>query len=273
MDGRDFLSSSNDFKTARFIPGRGVAEAELLGEVTQGLRIFLKGAGEFDDAGYFIDGSNITTIISRHHLTKGELFSMLSLRDDELLKQMDFFDDMMYEMASEFNAVHYAGFGMGDYEDKTGMAFFNLITNKYGAFGKLGVDQAVFEDPTRVSSGSGDGFGKSFGIGDGSDALEVARLKQAKIFMNGIADFNDLYRGFVAELGAFGQRSMNSLSTQDYVVEQVDIQRKSIMGVNSSEEMLSLVELNNNFNKSSQYISTLFQVIDKIISGVGRVGQ
>ena len=44
------------------------------------------------------------------------------------------------------------------------------------------------------------------------------------------------------------------------------------MGVNSNEEMLNIVEMTQNFNKASQYIATLMQVIDKIITGVGRVG-
>jgi flagellar hook-associated protein 1 FlgK len=270
MDGRRFLSSSNDFMEARFIPNGGIAKADELEEVVTGIRVSLKGSGEIDSNGDLVPGSNITTIIVQHHLSKGEIFANLTLRDDVLLSQMDTFDDIMYKLASEFNAVHYAGFGAGGYANISGLAFFQQINNKYGAFGKLAMDEAAMQDENRLAASSGDGYGQS--MGDGMNALEISRLKQAKLFMKGIADFNALYTDFVADLGAFGERAMTALETQDYIVEQVEIQRSSIMGVNSSEEMLNLVEMNNEFNKSSQYISTLFQVIDKIINGVGRVG-
>ncbi|MDR3321902.1 MAG: flagellar hook-associated protein FlgK [Synergistaceae bacterium] len=273
LDGKRYLSSSNSFLEARYIPENGIAKAEAFQEAIQGVRIFLNGDGERDrDTGELIPGSNITTILVRHHLTSGEIFANLKLRDDVILSQMDFFDDMVYKLATEFNATHYAGYGLGDYENITGMAFFSQITNKYGAFGQLAVDEAAFFDQSRIASQSGDGNGNPMGTGDWSNALELARLQQAKLFMGGMSSFNDMYLDFIAELGALGSRAMTSLETQDYILEQVNTQRESIMGVNSSEEMLHLVELNNDFNKSSQFISTLFQVIDQIISGVGRVG-
>jgi flagellar hook-associated protein 1 FlgK len=270
VDGKRFLSASNAFKEARFVPEHGIAAADALQEALTGVRISINGAGELDALGNLIPGSNVTTIIARHHLKSGEIFAALNLRDDTLLSQMDSFDDIMYKLATEFNASHYAGYGTDGYAEITGMRFFGVITNKYGAFGGLDIDEDIFFNASRVAVSTGDGNGKA--MGDGMNALALAQLKQAKLFMGGTADFNNLYRDFVANLGALGERSMASLNAQDYIIEQVNVRRESVMGVNSSEEMLSLVELNNQFNKSSQYISTLFQVIDKIISGVGRVG-
>ena len=93
-----------------------------------------------------------------------------------------------------------------------------------------------------------------------------------KLFHNGIASFDDLYAGFDAELGAFGQLAKTSLKTEDYVVEQLGLQRESVMGVNADEEMLRLVEMNQGYNYASQYVSTLIVVLNQIITGVGRVG-
>ena len=60
---------------------------------------------------------------------------------------------------------------------------------------------------------------------------------------------------------------------QGHLVEQITSRRTSVMGVNTNEELLNLTRWNQEFNASSQYISKLFDVIDQIISGVGRVGQ
>ena len=261
MDGEEYLSAVNDFKDARRVSKVGEARADTLTEFSPGIRASLQGVGT-------------TTITVRHPLTEGTIFATIKLRDDVLLSQMDLFDDMMYKLATEFNAIHYAGYGaMGSKnENVTGMAFFEQITGSYGAFGKLAVDDLIDKDPSRIAAASGNGSGNTLGKSDGTNALSMAQLKQAKLFMSGIADFGDLYKHFVAEMGSFGSRAQTMLKDTNYIVEQIGIERSKIMGVNSDEEMLNLVELNQQFNSSSQYISTLFQVIDQIISGVGRVG-
>jgi flagellar hook-associated protein 1 FlgK len=264
MDGGKYLSSTNDFKSARYIVPAGESTADEMSDIYPGIRVFLKGEGE-------------TTIIVRHHLTKGEIFANLKLRDDVLLSQTDTFDEMMYQLATQFNALHYSGYGTNDgsgegYGNVTGMAFFDAITGSYGAFGKLQMDELAMLDQRRLASASGGGLGESLGSMDGTNALSLAKLKQAKLFMGDMADFNAVYTDFVARIGAFGKSAASALKTQDYVVEQIGVERNAVMGVNTSEEMLSLVEMNQNFNYASQYISTMFQVIDQIISGIGRVG-
>ena len=256
---REFLSSSNEFKDARRIADVGNAPADALSEFLTGVRIDVNGVGH-------------TTILVRHHLTQGAIFASIKLRDDVLLSQMDVFDDMMYRLATEFNAIHYAGYGSGEYADKTGMGFFERITNRYGAFGKLSVEHDIAFDTNRLATGSGDGRGRSLGPADGTNALSMARLKQAKLFNNGIANFDDLYAGFSATLGAYGQLAKTSFDSESYVVEQLGLQRESISGVNSDEEMLRLVEFNQGYNYASQYIATLIGVLNQIINGVGRVG-
>ena len=258
-DGSEFISVSNEFSEARRVAAVGNAPADTAEEVIKGVRMDLNGTGH-------------TTILVRHHLTQGAIFASLQLRDDILLGQTDVFDDMTYKLATEFNAIHYAGYGTGDYADMTGMAFFERITGQYGAFGQLKMDDELNYDESRFAAATGDGAGRSLGESDGTNALSIARLKQAKLFHNGTANFDDLYAGFDAELGAFGALAKTGKDAVNYVVEQLDLQRESIMGVNEDEEMLSLVTMNKGYNYASKYISTLMGVLDQIIGGVGRVG-
>lgn len=259
FDGREYISSGNDFKDARKVSLTGRAPADTLEEFSAGIRVSLKGTGE-------------STITVRHPLTSGTIFASIKLRDDVLLGQMDTFDDIMYELATQFNALHYAGYGTGDYAETTGMAFFERIANRYGAFDKLAADKLLGNDQSRIATATGDGSGKSLGAHDGTNALSLAQLKQAKLFLSGTTDFNGLYKNFAADLGSFGAHAKTMLDNGNYVVEQIEKQRKSVMGVNADEEMLNLVEMNKAFSATSQYISTLMQVLDQIIAGVGRVG-
>lgn len=258
-DGREYLSSSNDFKDARKISLTGRAFADTLEEFSAGIRVSLTGAGD-------------STITVRHPLTQGEIFAAIKLRDDVLLGQMDTFDDIMYELASQVNALHYAGYGVGSYAETTGMAFFNQITGRYGAFNKLSMDALLAADPSRLATASGDGNGKSLGAHDGTNILSLAQLKQAQLFLSGTTDFNGLYKNFVADLGSFGAHAATLGDNAGYVCEQIELQRRSVMGVNADEEMLNIVTMTTAFNAASQYLSALIQVLDQIIAGVGRVG-
>ncbi|MDR1472368.1 MAG: hypothetical protein LBS75_07580 [Synergistaceae bacterium] len=259
LDGDEFVSSFNSFKDARGIAPVGNAPADALVEFSRGMRVTLNGTGS-------------TTIQVKNPLRSGMIFAHLKLRDDVLLSQMDVFDDMMYKLSSEFNAIHFSGYGSGDLSGVTGMAFFAEIQNQYGAFGKLAYDAALELDQDRFAVSTGDGNGASLGTGDGSNALSMARLKQEKLFLKGTASFDDLYKSFAADVESFKATSEMSLETENYIAEQIDTRRQSIMGVDTNEEMLCIMEMNKGFNGTSQYISTLFQVIDSIITGVGRVG-
>jgi flagellar hook-associated protein 1 FlgK len=258
-DGSEFISVSNEFSDARRVASVGNAPADAEEKVIKGVRFDLNGEGH-------------TTILVRHHLTQGAIFASLQLRDDVLLGQTDIFDDMTYKLVTEFNAIHYAGYGTGDYAAVTGMGFFERVTGKYGAFGQLRMDGAIGYDESRFAAATGDGAGHSLGESDGTNALSIARLKQAKLFHNGTANFDDLYAGFDAELGSLGALAKTSGDSVDYVVEQLNLQRESITGVSEDEEMLHLVEMNQGYNYASKYISTLMDVINQIIGGLGRVG-
>ena len=258
FDGREYLSFANSFKDANRVQMVGKSPLDAT-DFHLGIRLTLKGEGT-------------STITVRHPVTNGELFAMVKSRDDLTLGQMDFFDDMMYKYGTEFNAIHYAGYGVGDYAETTGMSFFKPVATKHGSLGVLEMDELLVKDASRIAAASGDGTGKSRGLSDGNNALLTAQLQKRKLFSGGMADFNTFYESYVADLGAFADRAYQMEKTQNHVVEQIDLDRKSVMDVDPDEEMLSAVAWNQQFNAASQYISKLFAVIDQIISGVGRVG-
>lgn len=265
LDGKkEFLSAGNAFNDARHIAEVGNAEVEELSEFSAGIRVFANGVGKSD-------------IIVRHELISGAIYSAIKLRDDVLLSHTDVFDDMMYKLTTQFNAIHYAGYGSGAYKEVSGLGFFDEIDTVYGAFGKLAIDSGIVADDgtmdeSRLAAMSGDGNGHNIGSGDGNNALAIAQIKQMKLFMGGMCDFNDMYRDFVAEYSSFSQHNKTLLANQTHITEQVQNERSQIMDVNIDEEMATLVEMNQQFNYTSRYLSTLISVMDSIISGLGRVG-
>ena len=260
FDGKLYLSESNMVRNARRVPVLNDYTASTLEEVSPGIRLELRGVGE----------AGITV---RHHIKGGAIRGAMEGRDDVILSFMNAFDEMAYGLANEINALHYAGHGIGDNISATGYAYFNPIAVQYGASRLLAINREIDEDRSLVAAARGDGHGYSNGSGDGSNALRMAQLKQTKVLQSRSSDFNDFYESFIASLGAQGQRAKTMLKNQNALVDQINNQRQSVMGVNIDEEMMDIIRFQQAFNAIARYITTVDEMLDRIINGMGIVGR
>ncbi len=260
FDGKLYLSESNALRNARRVPVQNDYSASALEEVSEGVRLDLKSVGQ----------SSITV---RHHIKGGAIKGALEARDDIILGFMDVFDEIAYSLSSEMNALHYAGHGMGENASTTGVAYFAPIAARYGAGRNLSINRAIDEDRSLIAAASGDGHGYTLGEGDGSNALRMAQLKQTKVLQGRSSDFNTFYEAFIANLGSQGQRAQTMLKNQNTLLNQIDNQRQSVMGVNIDEEMMDIIKFQQAFNAISRYITTIDEMLDKIINGMGVVGR
>ncbi|HPU77379.1 MAG TPA: flagellar hook-associated protein FlgK [Thermosynergistes sp.] len=260
FDGREYLSSSNAFKDARRItPDDGYA-ASTLEEVSPGVRLTLQSTGD-------------TSITVLHHVKGGKILGLLEARDDVILSHLDSFDELAYRLVLEFNAIHRAGHGMGDNAELTGISFFKPLPSLAGAAEGLSVNGALVEDSSLIAAASGDGTGHSVGSGDGSNALRMAQLKQSKILKGRSASFNEFYESFIAALGAQGQRTRTMADNQRALMNQIDAQRQSVMGVNIDEEMMDIIKFQQAFNAIARYVTTIDEMLDVIVNRMGIVGR
>ncbi|WP_198470328.1 flagellar hook-associated protein FlgK [Acetomicrobium sp. S15 = DSM 107314] len=260
FDGREYLSSSNAFKDARRItPDDGYA-ASTLEEVSPGVRLTLQSTGD-------------TSITVLHHVKGGKILGLLEARDDIILSHLDSFDELAYRLALEFNAIHRAGHGIGDNAELTGISFFKPLPSLAGAAEGLSVNSALVEDSSLIAAASGDGTGHSVGSGDGSNALRMAQLKQSKVLKGRSASFNEFYESFIATLGAQGQRARTMADNQRALMNQINAQRQSVMGVNIDEEMMDIIKFQQAFNAMARYITTIDEMLDVIVNRMGIVGR
>ena len=260
FDGRLYLSESNMVRNARRVPVLNDYSASTLEEVSPGIRMELRAVGESD-------------ITVRHHVKGGAIRGALEARDDIILDFLDVLDEMAYGLVKEMNALHYGGYGVGESETTTGVAYFNPIAVQYGASRLLEINRAIDEDRSLIAAASGDGNGFSNGSGDGSNALRMAQLKQTKVLQSRSADFNEFYESFIASLGAQGDRAKTMLKNQNALINQINNQRQSVMGVNIDEEMMDIIKFQQAFNAIARYITTVDEMLDRIINGMGIVGR
>lgn len=283
FDGVHYLSDSNSFGDARAFKTTNASgevirwndpKAETLDDFYTGLRLNLNGLNRFyDETGLPSQNAEATIIKSSSHVKTGSIYAMLECRDDMILAMIDQLDRLAYEMQTEVNAVHYASHGTGDNKDTTGVSFFREnMTTLHDASRKLRVNENLAVDISLIGTGADDGTGHSRGEGDGYMAILSSQLKTTKVFNSGVDDFNTYYQSFVGNYGTQGYEARNMLSAQQSIIDQIDSERDSVMGVSSDEEMLDIIRFQQGMNAVSRYMTALDDLLDRIINGMGRVG-
>jgi flagellar hook-associated protein 1 FlgK len=183
-------------------------------------------------------------------------------------------------MVNNFNAYQYSGYGIGDNINTTGTAFFDALRFKSGSASLIEVFEAVENDVSLIGAATGeldaDGkavYGKSAGSGSGTNAIRMASLHTSKLLNSGSASLGDFYEAYLAKIGSDAGRAALMYKAQSNLTEQIDAQRQSVMGVNIDEEMLDILMFNQAFNAMSRYVTTIDEMLDRIINNFGLVGR
>ncbi|MDR1977199.1 MAG: flagellar hook-associated protein FlgK [Synergistaceae bacterium] len=270
FDGVQYLSADNKFEKARRVPAgtnRNDYSAKTLEAVSEGIWLELKGVGR-------------TAITVRHHVKDGSIKALEDIRDGLIPQLKGELDEIVWSLVNNFNAYQYSGYGIGDNIGTTGVAFFDALKFKSGSSSLLSVFDQLANDVSLIGAATGevdgDGkavYGKSAGSGSGTNASRMASLQTAKLLNSNSASLGDFYEAYLAEIGSEAGRASLMYAAQKNLTEQIDQQRQSVMGVNIDEEMLDILMFNQAFNAMSRYVTTIDEMLDRLINGFGLVGR
>ncbi|HAF17335.1 MAG: flagellar hook-associated protein FlgK [Thermacetogeniaceae bacterium] len=206
-----------------------------------------------------------------------------------LQKQMDI---LAKGIAEAFNEIHRIGAGLnGD----TGLDFF---MSKDGSVsitaGNIAVNQELSADPSKVAAAELrpilddpddyenkielNGTWYTWDKGDGSNALQLAKLKETQIIdINSTQDQlfspDDYYNAIIGELGVTAQQAYRMVENQELLVSQIENNRLSVSGVSLDEEMVNMIRFQHAYNAAARVITTMDEMIDLIINRMGLVGR
>ena len=272
LNGVHWLSSDNKFNMARRIPATSgdpskKYSAENLSEITEGMWLNLKNAG--------------TTIINvRHHIRDGSVKALEEARDELIPNMKASLDEMAYGLVRNMNAYNYSGYGVSDELTTTGIAFFNPLGMKSGASDRLSVNERVASNISLIGAAMGakdeNGkavSGKSGGSGDGTNAARMMSLNFEKTLENGTMTISEIYDAMLSEIGTKAGHAKLQYTTMQTVNDQINEQRQAVSGVNLDEELMDITILNRAFGAMSRYITTMDEMLNTIINGMGLVGR
>lgn len=194
-------------------------------------------------------------------------------------------------MANEINAIHKTGANTIDIENMRnnpgaplqGLLFFvdkNDPTQPPRDAANMILNPVIANNLNAIAAGQivatdGNQAGVSY-EGDGRNARDIASIK-FKIFATteGLGEkttLDEYYRYSIAQLGVDSQEAKRLEANSELLVGQVENQRQSVSGVSLDEEMSEMIKYQHAYSAAARVMTSMDEVLDKVINGMGRVG-
>ncbi|GAB6931758.1 flagellar hook-associated protein FlgK [Calditerricola satsumensis] len=231
---------------------------------------------------------------ARGHVVNGEVVGIIP----SFLKRLN---DLAVALAKEINDLHRAGMNLDDIQ--------NRRTNPNAALDQLPffIDRAWYEanpnalndpnlDPTtipdpsdaanvmvnplilaslnKIAAATPDPNTGTSSEGDGSNARTIAAIK-FKTITQGLPEtstLDDFYRYTIAQLGVDSQEAQRMKANSELLAGEIASRRESVSGVSLDEEMANLVKFQHAYNAAARLITTIDEMLNRVINGMGRVG-
>lgn len=245
----------------------GVAETGPNGKVTVtiGNQILLDPSTDTVNA-LAINGTGAATVGGNAAtITSGKLRGLVDLRDTVIggangyIAQLD---TMAAALATSVNTRHAAGFGL---DGSTGNAFFTGTTAA-----TLAVDPGILASTDKIAAS-----GTAAGLPGGADAaIGLAQLQYVvQTIGTTTTTLDGFYGQFVSRIGVDADQASRLQQVQSGVLDAAQARRDGVSGVNMDEEMTDMVRFQKSYNAAARMITTLDQMLETIITGMGVVGR
>jgi|GEM_PF-1243456 len=148
-----------------------------------------------------------------------------------------------------------------------------MFVPKVGAAGLIKIAREVDADVTKIAAAMGvdtssplDGIPDvSNGVGDGSNALQLGKLKYQLFLRDGTETFDEYLRTVVTDIGSGSRQAKDQYEDQGLVVNNLKQERQSISGVNLDEEMISMITYQSGYNAAARVIKLMDEMLNTII--------
>jgi flagellar hook-associated protein 1 FlgK len=193
---------------------------------------------------------------------RGELAGLLDARDRVIPAQQTGLDSFAAALMSNVNALHQTGYGLNN---ATGLAFFT---------GTDAMSMRVSANITDPASGLQNiaAATAAGSPGDGNLARQISDLQRSLLLTGGTATLHQFYTAQVGALGLEGKQAENSARDRGLVAEALSNQRESFGGVSLDEEAAQLVQSQRAYQAAMRLMTTVDDMLDRVINGMGRVG-
>jgi flagellar hook-associated protein 1 FlgK len=194
-------------------------------------------------------------------INKGELAGLIEVRDEIVPERFQELDELAISLVERLNQLHREGYGL---DGVSGRDFFDASTT--GAEDIKLDDMVIQSEGYIAASLNGE-------IGDNSNALRIAALRTDLTMRGGTATFGDYYNSIVGIVGVRTREAQNIADNQESLVFHIENNRQAVEGVSLDEEMANMIKYQHAYEAAARVITTMDEVLDTIINGMGIVGR
>ncbi|CAM3693076.1 flagellar hook-associated protein FlgK [Cohnella lubricantis] len=178
------------------------------------------------------------------------------------------------------NGLHQLGYLPGSSGTPAG-EFFVASDGGDITAANIQLNQDIVDNPGLIATSMRvEGSPETVVSGNKSLALLMAGLKSSKFTMAGDSSnavtsgtMDDYFQSMVGKLGVQAQAALVQTTNQQLLVDQADSNRQSVSGVSLDEEMADLLKFQHAYSSAARFMTTMDQILEKLINGTGMVGR
>ena len=160
------------------------------------------------------------------------------------------------------STIEFEGIRVAITDGATGPANGDIVTvnTTGGAAGNMTVNSVLVSDVNKVAA-SEDSAGD-----DNLNAIAIAVLRDGNYMDNNTHSFSNYYNGIIGKIGADSSGASRSLLYKQDIVDQLNVRRESVSGVNLDEELANLIIYQQAYTASARMISFVQEMLDELMN-------
>jgi flagellar hook-associated protein 1 FlgK len=239
------------------------------------------GVGEMTESAYRAADAATSETMTLQDMPNGKLRALVEMygsqsgpeaADGAYTKMLKDLDEMASVFATAFNNAHMTNKDASGTDGRNDF-FVNAGTNTNTDIKASNIEvNETFMSNLDLIAASKDG-----NIGDGSGALELARLKEMALSFAGSAttttSIGKYYQNVIGNMAVEASQNANLAKSTFALLSSSDQRRQSVSAVSLDEEMTMMIQYQHAYNAAARNITAVDEMLDKIINGMGVVGR
>ncbi len=213
---------------------------------TGDLQIVRRNAGLEEDVTGLVDG--------------GRLGGLIAARDGALADAASALDQLAFDTASAYNAVHSGGFGS---DGVSGRDLFTTSATAAGAAAAFAVSTDVSGQPERIAAATD----PALAAGDNRNALALTGLAEdSTVALGGTATLQAALGRMIGDAGqSVRAAGLDATFAADFSA-QLQSLRDSVSGVSIDEEMINLAKYQRGYSASLRVVQVADQMLQELVN-------
>ncbi len=185
----------------------------------------------------------------------GALMGLVEVRDGQMVEYMARLDTFAETVAEAMNVIHGNGY---DLNGDAGEDFFVYVAGAGAS--TLEVNANIVADPGLIAAAK-----DADAVGDGSNASEIAQLRDTKVFA-GTQNPTEYYADLIGQMGSDTRSSADMVLVRESVVRNLQANYEAISGVSLDEEAADLIRYQQVYNAAAQLMQTSIEMMDALFA-------